>query len=120
MRGIELDSAHGARLRQQLLETARTAPGVEHASQQFTLPFRNTAVADIHVAGIDSTERLGQFDLNAVASDYFATMGTRIVRGRGILDRDQAGAPKAVVVSEAMAQALWPGKDAMGQCVRLG
>jgi len=64
--------------------------------------------------------RLGEFDLNAVSPDYFATMGTRILRGRGIEERDVANAPHAMVVSEDMAKRLWPGKDAIGQCVKVG
>jgi ABC-type antimicrobial peptide transport system permease subunit len=63
--------------------------------------------------------KLGEFDLNAVSPDYFATLGTRIIRGRGIEARDVANAPGAMVVSEAMARVLWPGKDAIGQCIRI-
>ena len=37
----------------------------------------------IFVAGIDSVSALGEFDFNTVSADYFATMGTRILRGRG-------------------------------------
>src|SRR5438552_1422548 len=72
------------------------------------------------VAGIDSVSRLGDFDLNAVSPDYFATMGTRILRGRGVSAQDIRAAPQVMVVSDAMAKALWPGQDAIGQCVKVG
>jgi predicted permease len=71
------------------------------------------------VAGIDTVEKLGQFDLNAVTPDYFATMGTRILRGRGITEQDVPGAPRSMVVSEGMARKLWPHADALGQCVKV-
>jgi predicted permease len=71
------------------------------------------------VAGVDSVQKLGEFDLNAVTPDYFATMGTRIIRGRGLERQDVENAPKAMVVSEAMARVLWPGKEALGQCVKI-
>jgi ABC-type antimicrobial peptide transport system permease subunit len=74
---------------------------------------------DLHVAGIDSVDRLGEFDLNSVTPEYFATLGTRIIRGRPIQSQDLAGAPRAMVVSEAMGRVLWPGKDPIGQCVRV-
>ena len=74
----------------------------------------------LNVPGIDSVSRLGQFNLNSVTPDYFATMGTRIVRGRGIEAGDVAGAPGAVVVSESMAKKLWPTEDAMGKCIKVG
>lgn len=120
MRGVKLDSAGSVALRTRMLAEARTIPGVTHVSRQVTMPFRISWNEDIHVAGIDSTERLGQFYLNAVTPDYFATMGTRLLRGRGMTEADVAGAPRAMVVSQAMAHVLWPGREALGQCVRIG
>jgi ABC-type lipoprotein release transport system permease subunit len=49
----------------------------------------------------------------------FATMGTRLIRGRGITAEDRAGAPRVMVVSQAMAKRLWPNEDAIGKCVRV-
>ena len=59
-----------------------------------TVPFWNTWAEDMFVPGIDSVSRLGNFTLQAGTGDYFATMGTRILRGRGI-DRGPEGAPRA-------------------------
>ena len=73
----------------------------------------------LFVAGIDTVSRLGQFDLNAVSPEYFATIGTRILRGRGITTEDTPNAPNAAVVSEAMGKVLWPGKDPIGQCMKI-
>jgi len=120
MRGVALDSAAGMALRRRLLADVQAMPGVTHASTQLTMPFLSMWNQDLHVAGIDSVDRLGEFDLNAVTPDYFATMGTRILRGRGITEADRAGAPRSMVVSEAMAKTLWPNADALGQCVRVG
>jgi putative ABC transport system permease protein len=120
MRGVQLDSAKNVALRRSLLEEASTIPGLTHWSRQITMPFWSTWSMGLHVAGIDSVDRLGEFDLNAVSSDYFATMGTRLLRGRGITDQDVAGAPHVMVVSEAMAHTLWPGREALGECVRVG
>jgi predicted permease len=119
MRGVKLDSVRDVALRQQLLETAQSIPGVEHAALNVTIPFWSTWSMDLRVAGIDSVNKLGEFDLNAVSPEYFATLGTRIIRGRGISATDLANAPGAMVVSEAMARVLWPGKDALGQCIRI-
>jgi predicted permease len=119
MRGVELDSVKKIALRQQLLERATHIPGVEHASLQLTTPFWSMWNQSLYVAGIDTVGKLGQFDLNAVSPDYFATMGTRLVRGRGLTSADVEHAPRVMVVSEGMAKTLWPGKDAIGQCVRV-
>ena len=119
MRGVRLDSVQQVMLRRELLVTAQTIPEVTHASQQAAVPFWSSWSTNLIVAGIDSVSRLGEFDLNAVSPDYFAAMGTRILRGRGISAQDMSAAPRAMVVSDAMAKALWPGQDAIGQCVKV-
>ena len=120
MRGVKLDSAHTEQLLLSLLETAKATPGVEHVALSATLPFWSMWSEDLHVAGIDSVDKLGEFDLNAVTPDFFNTVGTRIVRGRGITAADVAGAPRSAVVSESMAKVLWPKTDALGQCMKIG
>jgi putative ABC transport system permease protein len=50
-----------------------------------------------------------------VGPDFFAVMGIPIRRGRGFDTRDRAGTQLAVVVSERLADRLWPGQDAIGQ-----
>jgi predicted permease len=125
MRGVKLDAAHAIMLRQQLLDRAQALAGVDHASLHISIPFwktldgRNGIPVDLRVAGIDSIDRLGEFYLDAVTPDYFATMGTRILRGRGIGEQDVAGAPGAMVVSQAMAKVLWPAANPIGQCVQV-
>jgi predicted permease len=120
MRGVKLDSAKSVALLEQLRSTAAAVPGVTHVARQLTTPFQSYWNIDLHVAGIDSVRKLGEFDLNAVGPGYFATMGTRILRGRGIEATDMTGAPQVMVVSQAMARTLWPHGDALGQCVRVG
>ena len=119
-RGVTLDSTHSVALLDRLHEAAAAVPGVVSASRQLTMPFWSTWSLDLHVAGIDSVSKLGQFSLDAVTPEYFATMGTRIVAGRGIEPQDVAGAPGAIVVSQAMAAKLWPRQAPLGQCVRVG
>jgi predicted permease len=120
MRGVELDSVQALTLRRQLLERAQAIPGVEHAALNVTLPFWSTWSMGLNIPGVDSARMDAQFDLNSVSPDYFVTMGTRIVRGRGIEAGDVAGAPGAVVVSASMAKKLWPGEDALGKCIKIG
>jgi predicted permease len=120
MRGVQLDSAQNIALRERLLAAAKSVPGVETASRQTAVPFWSTWSMGLFVEGIDTVSRLGQFDLNAVTPEYFQTLGTRIVRGRGITRDDTEHAPGAMVVSEAMGKVLWPGRDPMGQCARIG
>src|SRR5437764_942974 len=120
LRGMQLDSARNVALRRELLETAQAVPGVEHAARQLTVPFWNFRDLDLHVGGIDSVHRLGDFYQNAVTPEYFSTLGTRLLRGRGIEAQDGAHTPRVMVVSDAMAKTLWPGRDPIGQCVKVG
>ena len=119
MRGTKLDSATSVALLRRLHAAATAIPGVTSASRQLTMPFQDTWEDQLFVAGIDSVAKLGQFELDAVSPEYFATMGTRITAGRGITAADAAGAPGAMVVSQAMARKLWPRDNAIGKCVRI-
>ncbi len=119
LRGAKIDSAQKVQLRDQLEQRAATMPGVEHATRALTTPFWSTWELGLFVDGIDSVSKLGDFTLQAASPSFFSTMGTRIVRGRGITAEDRFGAPRVIVLSEAMATKLWPGQDPMGRCVRV-
>jgi predicted permease len=119
MRGVVLDTTQAYLLKERLLADAKALPEVVTASRQTSIPFWSTWSTELHIAGIDTVEKLGQFDLNSVSPEYFSTLGTRIVRGRGITAADSKGAPGAMVVSERMAKRLWPNADAIGQCVKV-
>jgi putative ABC transport system permease protein len=120
LRGVMLDSAATMQMRLRLLDAARATPGVASATLQNAVPFYSTRSRSLHVAGIDTVSKLGDFNLNAVSADYFATLGTRILRGRGIEASDSPSSERVVVVSDAMAKVLWPGRDPIGQCLRIG
>jgi predicted permease len=49
---------------------------------------------------------------------FFQTLGVPLKRGRVFNSLDRAGMPRVIVVSETMANALWPGEDPIGK--RLG
>ena len=120
MRGVRLDSARTAALNQRLLNAATDLPGVAHASLMKTVPFEGISSWPLFVAGVDSVDKFGEFDLNGVSADYFATVGTRILRGRGIEAEDGAHTRRVMVVDQSMAAVLWPGQDPIGRCVRIG
>ena len=120
MRDIRVDSAGMVALRLGLLHSAKDVPGVSQAALQEAVPFARMSSWPIFVSGIGSLDALGGFDFNTVSPDYFATMGTRIVRGRGFENSDRASTQRVAVVGESMAAVLWPGRDPIGQCFRFG
>ena len=118
MRNGRLDSASSVRFHRELLAAAAAIPGVEAATFINSRPFA-TSTALLYVEGIDSVLKLGRFDLQVTTPEYFRVMSTRIVRGRAFTAEDREGTPRVSVVSQAMARALWPDKDALGQCIRI-
>jgi putative ABC transport system permease protein len=119
MRGMEISDSARAQLGRTLLAAAQEIPGVESATWASSVPFWSSSSTNLYVAGIDSVRKLGRFTYQTATADYFRTMNTRILRGRGFTAADRENAPLVGVVSESMAKVLWPGRDALGQCMRV-
>ena len=119
MRGVKLSDSGQVALESRLSDAARAIPGVIAATPASSVPFWAYEGRDLFVTGIDSVSLLGDFLLQAGNPDYFRTMGTRIVRGRAFDEHDRANAPRATVVSQGMAAALWPGQNPLGKCIRI-
>lgn len=118
-RGARLDSIGRIGLETRLVEQARTLPGVIDATIVSSVPFWGFEGRALYVAGIDSVDILGNFDLQAVSPGYFTTVGTRILRGRSFEQRDAATSAPVTIVSAGMAHALWPGQVPLGKCIRV-
>ncbi|MGQ0737025.1 MAG: FtsX-like permease family protein, partial [Acidobacteriota bacterium] len=119
LRGERLSSADTRQLVERLLHAARAVPGVTHASMASSVPFWSNEGRELIVPGVDKVPELGRFTLQAGSGDYFVTTGTRLLRGRGFTDADGSGSTPVAVVSEGMARVLWPGHDALGQCIHV-
>ena len=103
------------------LDVVRRLPGVEHASLTMGMPFEGGSFrTSLEVPGNAPVPVLpgGGPYISAVTPEYFATMGTRIVRGRPFLPSDDRSDPVAIV-SQTTAARLWPQRDAIGSCVRV-
>ncbi len=93
--------------------------GVSHAAVAVGMPFGNRFSDRVRVPGRDSLPRLstGGPGMSAVSPDYFATVGTRIVRGRGFTTADNEQSARVAIVSQTMANVIWPNEDAIGKCI---
>lgn len=118
-RGASPTFAERVALRKALLAAARSIPEVKAAAWVSSTPFISTSSTGLYIQGIDSVAALGEFSYQATTADYFTVMGTRILRGRGLEERDRGDAQHVVVISEGMASVLWPGQDALGKCMRV-
>jgi predicted permease len=119
MRDVKLERAEDIALNQRLLAQARALPDVESTSEAESIPFYSHESRRLLVEGIDSVAKLGRFQLQLGSADYFQTVGTRIIAGRGFTRDDRRGSPPIAVVSQEMARRLWPGRSALGRCFRM-
>jgi predicted permease len=56
-----------------------------------------------------------QSQLRMISPDFFATMRTPIVKGRGFDENDRAGGQKVMIISQALAARAFPGQDPIGK-----
>src|SRR5207342_1580367 len=50
-----------------------------------------------------------------VSSGYFATLGTKLVRGRYFNEAEDASKPPVAIVNQAFVRQYFPGEDALGK-----
>lgn len=116
------DAAHGREFYRQLVARAALVPGVRSASVAAYIPFGyNNVTHDVYP---DAPARPGpdahaKVYYNAVAPDYFGTLGMPLLAGRDFTARDAATSPPVAIVSDALAERFWPGRSALGERFRL-
>ena len=103
-----------------VLQRARALPGVTVAATTNRLPLRGESTVN-HLSYPNDTRPFEQRPLanyRYVSSDYFAAIGTPILRGRTFRETDRGR--QVVILSARAAAALWPGQDPIGRLVRTG
>jgi len=97
----------------------RDLPGVENVARAGWAPMQAIGFAEFSV-GADSTASFGRRapNLSSVSPSFFRTVGLRMLRGRTFTGEDVAQGPAEVVVNEATAKLIWPGRDPLGACVQ--
>jgi putative ABC transport system permease protein len=61
-----------------------------------------------------------EIKFNGVDSNYFSTLGIRLLEGRVFTDADQRAGEPVIIVSDLFARRFFPGTRAVGQRVRIG
>jgi len=105
-------------LAERFKQRLRAAPGVESVATARMIPLQGSGfgLGSVRVPGVQGPFRDGGFDADwdIVSTEYFETIGMKIVDGRAFLDSDREGAPRVAVISETLARQLWPGQSAVG------
>jgi predicted permease len=111
------DSTRARTFERELLSRARALPGVQRAALAARIPFgysNNAQRVSTENPSADNPDGQLIFQ-NIVSTDYFATAGPSILRGRDFTDADDASSPHVAVINEAMAEQLWPKQDPIGK-----
>jgi len=103
---------------QRAIQQLSEIPGVISAAGSNDLPLNGNELDAIRVEGDQKT--LPAIRQSWVLGDYLQTMGIPLVRGRLLTPEDRRGTQPVVLVSQSMAQKLWPNQDAIGKRVLRG
>jgi len=96
-------------------------PGVASASMTTMEPFLGMAAFEIFVPGLDSIpvpRGLGPF-VTGASPNYLQTLGIELRAGRVFTDAEVAAGTRVAVVTENMANGLWPSGSALGACFKI-
>jgi putative ABC transport system permease protein len=94
-------------------------PGVAHVSSGFSVPWRDARGLNIRFTfSVEGAKREnGQDDPRArfrtVTPGFFDTLGVPILEGRDFRESDKDGAERVVIISQSVAQQLFPGRQAV-------
>jgi predicted permease len=98
-------------------------PGVVHASTGFSVPWRDEQGLGISFTfaaqgaaaknGIDWRAKF-----RTVSPGYFETLGLPVVAGRDFRDTDKDGAERVVIISQSLANTLFPGENPLNRELR--
>jgi putative ABC transport system permease protein len=120
--GIQ-SSEEGQALYERVLDAVRAVPGVVDAALANQLPLSgdNEAYGVVfESATSEDPEGAGGAFRYAVTLGWFETMGIPLKRGRLLGQEDRRGAPQAVLINESFAARRFPGRDPIGERVRIG
>src|SRR4029077_16706625 len=108
---------------EQLLTRVQNTPGVEAASMTMSLPPNLLELTNpFHIEGKPDAPgqpapAVGEIP---VGTDYFATLGIPLFRGRLFSDQDRSPGTHVLVINENMARRYFPDQDPVGARVQTG
>ena len=105
-------------LYQRIKQSLARLPGVMNVSYSLYSPMSGSSwTTDVSIDGQPppAFDGANLTSWNRVGADYFETVGTRILRGRPILESDTATSGHVAVVNEAFARRFFPNQDAIGK-----
>ena len=113
--------AQRSALVEQLLQSTRALPGVKSASAVFGLPLDEdrSAFTTLEIEGqpVALSER-SRTAFRLVESQYFQTMGIRLLKGRTFSPEDGQGGLPVAIVNETLVRNMFPGESPIGHRIK--
>lgn len=127
---VDVPVMHLGRTPVQIVEYYRDAarrigelPGVQNVSVGSTVPWRDTDGSDFSLEfAIDghapkAGEESPHAQIRVISPGFFATLGVPLIEGRDFNDADRNGSGLVAVVSQSLAQRMFPKGDALNHYV---
>ncbi len=114
----QYDAGAQVRFSEALVERLGALPSVEVAAIGSDLPLRGSSSAGI-LRSEDGDEQGIRYYRHWVSPEYLPALGITLLAGRPFTAADREGQPGVAIVSQAMAQRVWPGADPLGKRIKL-
>ena len=105
-----------------LMDRLQALPQVRAAGLTTISPFNNPSTAPFGIEGrpaVTAGDRPSAVSYG-VTSEYFRTMGIRLLRGRAFSERDNATQPLVFVINQALANEYFPNDNPLGRRLNFG
>lgn len=115
------EPASRARFFETLRQQAATLPGVQAVGLSSTLPFRGGWIAELIAEGVNdaASDTAVPTDFYAVSPGYFSAMKIPLIQGRDLVGTDSATSPPVAVVSQLLADRMFPGQNPIGRRIKV-
>ncbi len=103
----------------EVMERVSTLPGVKQVAEGFSVPWRNDQGQNITLQfaaqGAHRQDGKDEFraEFRPISPGFFATMGVPILDGRDFNGGDKEGNERVVIISQSLANELYPGQNAV-------
>ena len=115
------ESATRIALWDRLLADVRSLPGVRSASLSRMTPLDGSSRGvGFEAPGFQPrSDQEKSIGLNTVSEDYFGTMGTALLEGRGFTGDDRSGTPNVALLNDSARRHFFGGRDPISSVVKL-
>ena len=105
------------------LSRVQALPGVRSAALTLSLPIDGSNWNSVFIVGDQPVPPRAELPTSAftpVSTEYFETMGVRLVNGRGFTAADTEKSASVTVINETLARRFWPNENPVGKRLKQG